>query len=372
MAEAHGGGKKHVDSKDADLESQQWVYSNPPDSEMLTPNLFTLKKVKLEPLKENDVHLQLEYASVDACLRDSFFEDNKFDFLGMFGMKQEVGKPAKLLGTLWRVVRSNNPEIDVGSLFSGMGQVQADWIVEDPAKVGLNKVPDLDDNRSYLGACGGSGLTAVGSVNNIVKPKEGEVIYVSAAAGALGLIVVQLLNDAGCTVIASAGSDEKVAYLKECGIERSFNYKTRSVDSALKEFAPDGLDVYYENVGGPTLEAALDNMKTCGRIVVSGMISQYGKPLNQSYGIRNLIQIVNKMLKIEGFVMGMHPELQANPENLQTWTTKLLTMIEEGKLKYKMTEYSWDDFDVGFCGLWQGKNTGKVIIAGPSKAQNKD
>ncbi|KAF9367209.1 hypothetical protein BGX21_007676, partial [Mortierella sp. AD011] len=150
-------------------------------------------------------------------------------------------------------------------------------------------------------------LTAYASLKDIGKPKAGETIFISAASGAVGQLAGQLSKAWGLTVIGSAGSDEKVDFLlKEVGFDYAFNYKKQTAHEALKQFAPNGIDIYFENVGGETLEAALDNLNAFGRVIVSGMISQYNS--TQPYGIKNLLNVVGKRLTIRGFIVSDYYE----------------------------------------------------------------
>ncbi|ERF75358.1 hypothetical protein EPUS_00151 [Endocarpon pusillum Z07020] len=153
------------------------------------------------------------------------------------------------------------------------------------------------------------GLTAYSSLYEIGKPKEGEVIFISSAAGAVGQIVGQLSKHEGLTVIGSVGSDEKLNFITtDLGFDSGFNYKKEKPLDALKRLAPDGIDIYYDNVGAEHLEAALEMLRNNGRIVGCGMVSQYNAPPDQRYGIKNLFHMIPKNLTFRGFIVGS-PEL---------------------------------------------------------------
>lgn len=160
------------------------------------------------------------------------------------------------------------------------------------------------DPKLFIGALGMPGLTAYSSFYAIAQPKKGETIFISAASGAVGQLVGQLAKHEGLTVIGSVGDDKKLEFItKELGFDGGFNYKKEKPLEALQRLAPDGIDIYYENVGGEQLEAAIAHMKNKGRIVACGMISQYNLPPEKSYGVKNLMQIVGKRITMRGFIV---------------------------------------------------------------------
>jgi NADPH-dependent curcumin reductase CurA len=149
------------------------------------------------------------------------------------------------------------------------------------------------------------GLTAYSSFYEIGAPKKGETIFISAASGAVGQLVGQLAKHEGLKVIGSVGDDKKLDFItKDLNFDAGFNYKKESASEALKRLAPNGIDIYYENVGGEQLEAAIAKMNDFGRIIACGMISQYNNTPDQAYGVRNLMMVVAKRLKMQGFIVG--------------------------------------------------------------------
>ena len=150
------------------------------------------------------------------------------------------------------------------------------------------------------------GLTAYVGLLKIAALKDGDVVFVSGAAGAVGQIVCQIAKLKGHTVIGSAGGADKVAYLKEIGVDHAIDYKAESdLTAALAKAAPDGIDVYFDNVGGPHLEAALMNAKPMARFALCGMISQYNAT-DMGAGVRGLILAVGKQIRLEGFIVSSH------------------------------------------------------------------
>ncbi|KIM98029.1 hypothetical protein OIDMADRAFT_203435 [Oidiodendron maius Zn] len=213
----------------------------------------------------------------------------------------------------------------------------------------------------FMGPLGMPGLTAYSSLHDIGKPAKGETIFISAASGAVGQIVGQIAKREGLRVIGSVGSDEKLDFIiKELNFDGGFNYKKEKPADALARLAPNGLDIYYENVGGEQLEAALNALNNFGRIVASGMISQYNKPLPERYGIKNLYHVVTKRLTMRGFIVSdanMGPVyIKERDENVSKW-------LHEGsfKAKFHITN-GIENAPEGFVGMLEGKNFGKAVL----------
>ena len=202
------------------------------------------------------------------------------------------------------------------------------------------------------------GLTAYSSLYKIGKPKKGETIFISAASGAVGQVVGQLAKHEGLTVIGSVGSDEKLDYiLNEIGFDGGFNYKKESPADALSRLAPNGLDIYYENVGGAHLEAALDKLNTFGRIVACGMISEYN---SAPYPIKNLHHVITKSLKMEGFIVANPGFGDAYIEELQK---RVQPWIKQGTFKTRTHEtIGIDNAAEGLVGIFHGRNMGKAVL----------
>jgi NADPH-dependent curcumin reductase CurA len=224
----------------------------------------------------------------------------------------------------------------------------------------LNPIPEpLKDLASYfVGACGMPGLSALLPIEHIAQPKEGEVAFVSGAAGAVGSVAGQIFKIKGLKVIGSAGTDEKVKLLKDLGFDYAFNYNTTNLDKALSEAAPDGIDVYFDNVGGKTLEIALNHMRRFGRVVLCGAISNYNTAGWEShYGVRTLVNAVMKSLKLQGFIVSdWASEFPSGGKQLVTW-------VKEGKLKVTETvKEGFDQIPAAFVGLFSGDNQGKMVV----------
>jgi len=208
----------------------------------------------------------------------------------------------------------------------------------------------------HLGALGMTGMTAWAGLN-LVEVKAGEVIYISGAAGAVGNVAGQLAKIRGCKVIGSAGSMEKVKFLRdECGFDIAFDYKTGPVVEQLKVEAPDGIDVYFDNVGGEALEAALTTLRVHGRIIACGGISGYNEEKPQP-GPSNLFNITTKRLTMRGMIvsdaLGQRDEFEKEVGGY----------LQSGKLKSKETVMEGlDQAEAAFIGLFKGNNIGKMVV----------
>ncbi|MEQ2253427.1 Prostaglandin reductase 1 [Ilyodon furcidens] len=208
-----------------------------------------------------------------------------------------------------------------------------------------------------VGTVGMPGLTALYGVEAVLQVQKGETLLVNAAAGAVGTVVGQIAKIKGCKVVGSAGSDAKVAYLKQLGFDEAFNYKTvPSLEEALKKAAPEGYDCFFENVGGQFSTIALQQMKEFGRIAVCGGISTYHDAAYQT-GPYPLTTINWKQVKIEGFMQSRWTS--DHPQGLK----KLMGWVKEGKLKYREhVTRGFENMPAAFMGMLHGENTGKAII----------
>jgi len=227
----------------------------------------------------------------------------------------------------------------------------------------MNKIenPFNLDLKAFIGPLGMPGLTAYSSFYDIGQPKKGETIFISAASGAVGQLVGQLAKHEGLRVIGSVGSDDKLDFItKDLNFDGGFNYKKEKPMDALQRLAPDGVDIYYENVGGEQLEAAINHMNNFGRIVACGMVSEYNNPDDQKYGVKNLMLIVGKRITMRGFIVG---DENMGPRYVKERNEKVSKWLADGtfKAKYSVTE-PIDKAPEGFVGMLQGKNFGKAVL----------
>jgi hypothetical protein len=259
-------------------------------------------------------------------------------------------------GSIGKVVVSNSENFQVGDYVLNFAGWRS-YFVSNGA--GLTIVdPAIAPIQSFLGALGMPGMTAYIGLLKIGQPKANETVYVSAASGAVGSIVCQIAKIKGCRVVGSAGSDHKVDWLlNTLGIEAAFNYKKAgNLNATLQKLCPNGIDIYFENVGGEHLEAVLFNMNPFGRIPICGMISQYNQTDPQA-GPRNLGLVIGKRLLMQGFIVSDHydqlPQFQAD---MAGW-------IKEDKIKWEETIIDGiENTPKAFIGLFTGGNLGKMLV----------
>jgi NADPH-dependent curcumin reductase CurA len=308
---------------------------------------FTLAWADSETLKDGEVLVRNLFMSVDPYMRGRMNEGKSY--VPPF----QLGKPLDG-GAVGDVIESRAREFKPGDVVtSNFGW--REYFVASPED--LHPVSrGIQPLSVYLGTLGMTGMTAWAGLN-LVEVEAGDVIFISGAAGAVGNVAGQLAKLRGCRVIGSAGSAEKVRFLREeCGFDGAFNYKAGPVLEQLNREAPDGIDVYLDNVGGETLEAALSALRVHGRIIACGGISGYneGKPRP---GPSNLFNITTKRLTMKGLIVSDSLDRRAEFEQ------EVGGYFKAGKLKHKETVVQGIDQAVGaFIGLFQGQNIGKMVV----------
>ncbi|XP_062076668.1 2-alkenal reductase (NADP(+)-dependent)-like [Humulus lupulus] len=254
-----------------------------------------------------------------------------------------------------KVLASGHPEFKEGDLVWGITTWEEYSLITNAEN--LFKINDTDVPLSYYtGILGMPGMTAYVGFYDICSPKKGEYVFISSAFGAVGQLVGQFAKLLGCYVVGSAGSQEKVELLKsKFGFDEAFNYKEEDCEAALKRYFPEGIDIYFENVGGKMLDAVLVNMRLKGRIAVCGMISQYD--LEEHQGIRNLMHLIYNRVRMEGFSVFDH--FHQYPTFLET----VLPYIREGKINYvEHITHGLESGPESLVGLFSGVNVGKSVV----------
>ncbi|MDP1632980.1 MAG: NADP-dependent oxidoreductase [Caulobacter sp.] len=258
-------------------------------------------------------------------------------------------------GAIGEVTVSNDPSLKVGDLVQSMNG----WREAFNAPAGA--VQKLDTfglpPQTFLGIAGMPGMTAWVGLLKIAALKDGDVVFVSGAAGAVGSVVVQIAKLKGHKVIGSAGGADKVAFLKSIGCDEVIDYKAeKDLTAALMKAAPTGIDVYFENVGGAHMDAALAAARPFARFALCGMISQYNAT-GDMYGVKNLIMAVGKSIRLQGFIVSNHFDVL--PEFLKDMSG----WITGGKLKWKETvDEGIENAPGAFLKLFKGENTGKMLV----------
>jgi NADPH-dependent curcumin reductase CurA len=313
----------------------------------LDSEVLKLRTSTLPELKEGDVLVEQQYLSIDPTNR--IWMDEKPSYL-----------PPIPLGEVMRgitggkVISSRSPDFSVGDLVVGMGG----WVDYSVNRAGeINKIPPGIELPNALSLFGHIGLTAYFGLTDIGQAKPGDTVFVSGAAGATGSLVGQIAKLLGCKVVGSAGSDEKVKWLKEeLGFDAAFNYRKETKPAqTLAKLCPNGIDVYFDNVGGEMLEAALANLAMKGRIVLCGAISQYNEP--EIHGPRNYLNLLMKRGRMEGFIVldYMHRGAEAF-QALGGW-------YAQGKLKTKVDIVEgFENAPKALAKLFDGSNQGKLLV----------
>ena len=268
---------------------------------------------------------------------------------------QELGE-AIMGGAVGRIEKSRNPSYAEGDVVQNRMGFREAFLSDGRGLSKLKLEPGLSI-AAHMNALGGPGFTAYGGLLHIGALKDGEQVFVSTAAGAVGSVAAQVAKIHGCYVVGSTGSDDKVAWLKDvAGLDAAFNYKNGPVRSQLRELTPKGIDVYFDNVGGDHLDAALAGMNTLGRVAVCGMISGYNEAGSRTQ-VRNLANIIYGRINIRGFVatdfMHLRDEFQSN---MATW-------LREGRVKTAETIYDGiDNAAAAMIDLMKGANLGKMLV----------
>ncbi|KIW15923.1 hypothetical protein PV08_05973 [Exophiala spinifera] len=274
------------------------------------------------------------------------------------------GKPVVAVQVIGKVLKSDNPKFPEGSIAILWAHPTESYSAVDETAAGKAEVitprPGVPLTAN-LGPLGMTGMTAYGSLLEIGQPKKGDVILVSAAAGAVGQVVGQIAVRMGLHVIGSVGDDKKLDFIiNQLGFTSGFNYKKENMADAVKRLAPDGLDIYYDNVGGELLDIAMTNMKDFGRIVACGTISTYNNGSTSTpYGLKNYSSVVRKRLRYQGFLV-FDPNIARwraeRDENISKW-------IADGSFKsIDHITTGMDNAIDGFLGMLEGKNLGKSIL----------
>ncbi|MFC5283719.1 NADP-dependent oxidoreductase [Pedobacter alpinus] len=316
-----------------------------------TPTLNDFKFIEEEKptAKNGEILLKALFVSVDPYLRGRMSDAKSY--VPPF----ELHKPISS-GMIAEVIASENADFKVGSHVSGLLEWKEFQV---STGKGLNKVDGTKVGLSaYLGILGMTGLTAYLGLTEIGKPKEGETLVVSGAAGAVGSVVGQIGKVLGCRVVGLAGTDEKVEMLKkDFGYDEVINYKTtKDISKAIKNAAPNGVDVYFDNVGGEISDAVLANINNFARVPVCGAISLYNDT-EIAKGPRLQPIIVKNSVLMQGFIVSNYAA--KFPEAIQ----KMATWLKDGKLAHQETIVEgFDQIPQAFLDLFEGKNKGKMIV----------
>jgi NADPH-dependent curcumin reductase CurA len=312
-----------------------------------TPSDFALAEREIPDPGEGELVVRNAFVSVDPYMRGRM-NDVK-SYLPPFAL----GEPLTG-GAVGQVIASRNDRFPEGT-----------WVVHDLGwreaalsdGKGMRAVdPALGPLSTTLGVLGMTGMTAFVGIVDIGEVQEGDTVFVSGAAGAVGSVAVQLARLRGARVVGSAGSAEKLEWLRELGADGVFNYHETRTRDALRELAPDGIDVYFDNVGGDTLEDALGAMRLRGRIVSCGSISRYNAT-EAAPGPRNMFLFVTKRLRMQGFLVFDHRD------RLPAFLEEVAPRVADGTIRYRETIVEGiERAPEAFIGMLEGRNIGKMLV----------
>lgn len=332
--------------------NQQILLDNRPTGEAVASN-FMLVSSDTPPLQDGQVLVRHHFLSLDPYMR------GRMNDAKSYAAPQPLGQVMQG-GTAGEVVESRSPKFQPGDKVVGMGGWQQYSVVNADQPGALRKVDTTHVPLShYLGAVGMPGVTAWYGLVKIIEPKAGQTMVVSAATGAVGSAFAALSKARGCRTVGIAGGPDKCKYaVEELGFDVCIDYKLHadaaSLSKALKDACPDGIDGYFENVGGMVLDAVLLRMNAFGRIALCGMIAGYdGKPMPLTYPAL----ILTNRLKVQGFIVSEHMEVW--PEALK----ELGTLVGTGKLRPRESvAQGIESAPEAFLGLLKGKNFGKQLV----------
>ncbi|MDC1478460.1 NADP-dependent oxidoreductase [Pseudomonadales bacterium] len=305
---------------------------------------FAMVEATLNAPVDGEVLVRNIYMSVDPAMRPAMTNGQT---------KLDRAMEGSAIG---QVAASNHPNFPEGSYVLHRAGFR-EYHLSDGKDLSVI-VPEGESLTTHLHVLGMTGLTAYGGMLVTGELKENENVFVSAAAGAVGSVAVQIAKIKNCRTIGSCGSDEKVDYLtNELGLDGAFNYKTQSIARSLHELLPEGIDVYFENVGGAHLDAAMGQMRALGRVPVCGMISAYNTKGARSEGVTTLSNMIYNRVTMKGFVVyeffDMRDQFLAD---MRQW-------IAEGKMKYQETIMQGvENAPNAMIGLLQGENSGKMLV----------
>ena len=313
-----------------------------------TPDDFELAEVDVPVLDDGQVLVANHYMSVDPYMR------GRMNDVKSYVAPFQLGEPLEG-GAVGEVIATASDEVPVGAtVLHGLG-----W--REHAVVPARRVKVVDSSlapeSAYLGVLGMTGLTAWGGLMHAAQFKPGDAVFVSGAAGAVGSIVGQIAKASGASrVIGSAGSPEKLARLKELGFDAAFDYHDGPVSRSLKAAAPDGIDVYFDNVGGEHLEAALSSLNVFGRVAVCGAISQYNAT-EPTPAPRNLALLIGKQLTLRGFLVAQYAD------RADEFAQAMAGWLADGSITFDETvREGLANAPEAFIDLLRGANTGKMVV----------
>ena len=334
-----------TDTPNTPATSRHWLLARRPQGMVQTDD-FSLAEQPIEPVAEGSVLARMCYLTFEPAMRG--WMDDMESYLPPVG----IGEPMRAPG-MAVVVDSKHPDYQPGELVFGM----MSWSEYVTYHDGWSKVPADIDPGMVLGPIGGTGITAYFGLLDVGQPQPGETVVVSGAAGATGSVAAQIARIKGCRVIGIAGGADKCNWLREeARLHEAIDYKSEDVGARLKELCPNGVDVFFDNVGGDILQAVLNNLAMHARIALCGMISTYNNATMEP-GPGNLFQLIIKGVRMQGFLVFdyMHRRDEALAD-LFGWVTS-------GEIAFRTDEqHGFENIPATFLRLFEGSNQGKQVL----------
>ena len=325
--------------------ARAWHLKSRP-SGMPTDENFELKEIALPELVDGQVRVRNRWLSVDPYMR------GRMNDVKSYVPAFQVGEPLEG-GAIGEVVESKAEGFAPGDLVQHMAGWRDEAVV--PAR-GLNKLPNLgSEPQQFLGVLGVTGSTAYFGLLDVASAKAGDVVFVSAGAGAVGSVVVQVAKAKGMTVIASAGGPDKCEFVRSLGADRVVDYKAAPILKGLAEAAPEGIDVYFDNVGGDHLDAAFALARNNARFAVCGMIEGYNA--KEPMAFRFIQRVIAARIQLKGFIVfDYFPRMAEFYAAMAPW-------VASGTVKSRETVIDGlENTPDAFLGLFKGENTGKMLV----------
>ena len=325
--------------------ARAWHLKSRP-SGMPTDENFELKDIALPELGEGQVRVRNLWLSVDPYMR------GRMNDVKSYVPAFQVGEPLEG-GAIGEVIESRADGFAPGDLVQHMAGWRDEAVV--PAR-GLNKLPNLGvEPQQFLGVLGVTGSTAYFGLLDAASAKQGDIVFVSAAAGAVGSVVVQVAKAKGMTVIGSAGGPEKCEFVRSLGADRVIDYKAGPILKGLAEAAPDGIDVYFDNVGGDHLDAAFALARNNARFAICGMIEGYNA--KEPMAFRFIQRVIAARIQLKGFIVfDYFPRMAEFYAQMAPW-------VANGTVKSRETDVEGlENTPDAFLGLFKGENTGKMLV----------
>jgi NADPH-dependent curcumin reductase CurA len=322
-----------------------WHLMNRPQGTPTAEN-FALKDVELPPLADGQIRVRNHWLSVDPYMR------GRMNDVKSYVPAFQLGEPMEG-GAIGEVVDSKAEGFAAGDLVQHMAGWRDEAVL--PARA-VNKLPQLGvPPELFLGVLGVTGATAYFGLLDVARAKEGDIVFVSAAAGAVGSVVVQIAKTRGLTVIGSAGGSEKCEFVRSLGADQVIDYKAAPILKGLASAAPDGIDVYFDNVGGDHLDAAMALARNNARFAICGMIEGYNATAPMS--LRFIQRIIAARISLKGFiVLDYMPRMAEFYAAMGPW-------VASGAVKSRETVVEGlENMPDAFLGLFKGENIGKMLV----------